>query len=130
MSNRNDVIQAIRDSWSAESSEHFEEWTPDNPAFGQCDVSSLIAWEYLGGELVLSQVFVNGEMTEHHYWNRVDGLDLDLTREQFTGNEDIRVKSVLTSEQLRNNQDSMRPEFVVRLELFRRAVADRLAHPI
>ena len=69
-------------------------------------------------------------MTEHHYSNRIDGVDLDLTREQFTGNEEIWEKAVLSSEQLAGNQDSMRPEYVARLDRFRRAVADRLTDPI
>lgn len=129
MPDRDEVIEAIRNSWSVETSGTPEEWTPDNPAKGHCDVSSFVAWDYLGGDLVLSQVFVDGEMTEHHYSNRIDGEDFDLTREQFTGAEVINEIDVVKYDFLKSNQATLKPEVAGRLELMRAAVQPVLGEP-
>ena len=92
VSDRPEVIRAIRASWSRETSADPDHWTVENPAKGHCDVSSFVAWEQLGGDLVLAQAFANGELQEHHYWNRIAGEDLDLTREQFE--DDVEVREI------------------------------------
>ncbi len=129
MPDRKEVIEAIRSCWSIETSGAPDEWTPQNPAKGHCDVSSFVAWDYLGGDLVLSQVFVEGVQTEHHYSNRIDGEDFDLTREQFTGDEVISEVSIVEYDYLKNNQASMKPEVAARLELMRAAVRGVLGDP-
>ena len=121
------IYEAIRASWSADTSATPEQWSAANPAKGQCDVSSFVAWEHLGGALVLGQVFVNGDQTEHHYWNRIAGVDLDLTHEQFDGSEDIREVALVTSEEIEAKRDTMRPELAARLALLRQRVSRRLA---
>jgi len=126
MDDRERVIDAIRRSWSAETSGTPKEWSTKVPAKGQCDASSFVAWEYLGGDLVLGQVFVDGVQTEHHYWNRIEGEDLDLTGEQFVGGEDIREIAVLESDQLRTQQGSMKPDVVSRIDVMRSLVRERL----
>jgi len=103
------------------------EWTPAKPSWAQCDVTSYVAWEYLGGELVLGKVFLDGEETEHHYWNRVDGNDIDLTREQFTDGQEVREVEVLTSNFIRENSTSIRPELLDRIAILRTKVAERLS---
>ena len=127
MPDRDEVIAAIRESWSRATSGTPEEWCDRNPAKGHCDVSSFVAWEHLGGDLVLGQVHLRGEFQEFHYWNRVDGADLDLTRTQFTGREVITEDSVLESDFIAANQETMRPELIARIGAFRRAVNARLA---
>ncbi|MGI9528446.1 MAG: YunG family protein [Acidimicrobiia bacterium] len=126
MDDRARVIDAIRGSWSAETSSTPDEWSTEVPAKGQCDASSFVAWEYLGGDLVLGQVFADGAQTEHHYWNRIDGEDLDLTGEQFTNGEDIREIATLGSEQLRTQQGSMKPDVASRIGVMRSLVGERL----
>lgn len=126
MADREAVVEAIRACWSKETSSTTEGWTVENPAQGQCDVSSFVAWDYLGGDLVLARVFVDDKQIEHHYWNRIADADLDLTREQYTGSERIIEHAVLKDEFLRTNQRSMKPEVMARLEVMRAAVADRL----
>lgn len=126
MDDRVRVIDAIRKSWSAETSSTPDEWSSDIPAKGQCDASSFVAWEYLGGDLVLGQVFVDGVQTEHHYWNRIEGEDLDLTREQFISGEDIRETAILGSDQLRTQQGSMKPDVASRIDVMRSLVRERL----
>lgn len=83
-----DIQSAIEDAWSSETAAVDNDWSPTNPAAGHCDVSSLVLREIAGGDLKMAQVFRNGELSEHHYWNiLVDGTEVDLTRSQFDGSE-------------------------------------------
>ena len=120
------LFAAIRASWSAATSTHGDAWSPENPSWGQCDASSFVAWEHLGGELVLGEIFVEGDKTEFHYWNRIAGVDIDLTAEQFEGTEEIRQVAVLTSAEIAAKQGDMRPDVQRRIELLRTAVTDQL----
>lgn len=122
-----ELATALRASWTAETSATPADWSVANPAKGQCDASSFIYWQHHGGDLVLGQVFVNGEQTEHHYWNRIGGVDVDLTSSQFTGNEEIREVAVLDEESIRERQPTMRQELADRIELLRNAVSEYLA---
>lgn len=127
MPSKEQVFDAIRRSWTIDTCGTPELWSADNPALGQCDVSSFVAWDYLGGDIVLAKVYIDGEQTEHHYWNRIDGHDHDLTGEQYRSNEDVREFSVVADDYLRSNQNSLKPEVAARLELMRVAVREQLA---
>ena len=77
----NGLIESVRRAWSSETSADPATWTVDNPASGQCAVTSLVVQDAFGGELLRSTV---GGVS--HYWNRLpDGTELDLTLEQFGG---------------------------------------------
>ena len=80
------------------------------------------------GDLVLAQVFVDGEQIEHHYWNRIAGEDHDLTGEQYRGNEAVRELSVVEDEFLRDNRGTMNQGLAARLEIMRAAVRERMEH--
>jgi hypothetical protein len=72
------MIGAIRQAWCRETSYWPEEWTPENPALGQCAVTALVVQDFLGGDIWRGQVeFVT------HYWNHVLGQSVDLTLHQF-----------------------------------------------
>jgi hypothetical protein len=78
-----DIEQAIRNSWSAETSDHPKDWRPDNPASGQCGTTAFVVRDLLGGEVVVAQI-IGTDPQEHHAWNRFSsGLEMDLTRDQF-----------------------------------------------
>ncbi len=126
MPTRQEAIDAIRESWSAQTTGVPDEWTPQNPARGQCDVSAFIFWELFGGNLVLAEVYVDGQQTEHHYWNRIDGEDIDLTREQFVDGEEIREKALMSNDFMHNRIPTMRSELRVRVDLMRESVHSRL----
>ena len=84
---------AIRDSWSIESCDptHVAVWTPDNPARGQCAVTALVVHDLLGGELLEAEVRnPDGSRQGFHYWNRLAGLDVDLTLSQFRDGEVVQ----------------------------------------
>lgn len=122
MTDRSAVFDAIRSSWAADTAAE-DDWPEDNPARGQCEPSSFVAWRYLGGDLVLAKVLVDGEQTEHHYWNRIDGEDFDLTRQQFTNGEVIEEIRVLPSDFLADNLRTMKPDMLRRIELMSNRVS-------
>lgn len=77
--------EAIRASWSLDTADADNDWTPENPSCGQCDITSLVVHDLLGGELLGADVYLAGERVEAHMWNRLPtGIEVDLTREQFT----------------------------------------------
>lgn len=90
----NDVMKALRESWSLESTEEPENWEPSNPSRGQCGISSLIINDYFGGKLVLWKVFAGEEQVGFHYSNELpDGAQFDSTGDQFWESEELREPS-------------------------------------
>jgi len=82
------IEAAIRESWSRDTSDDPEEWSPENPSRGQCDITALLVNDLVGGELLGASVYLHGERIEGHMWNRLrNGVEVDLTREQFTRGE-------------------------------------------
>jgi hypothetical protein len=76
--------EAIRGAWSEDTADEDDDWTPDNPSRGQCDITTLVVHDLLGGEVLAADVFLDGVRVEAHMWNRLpSGLEVDLTREQF-----------------------------------------------
>jgi len=47
---------------------------------GQCYVTSLVIKRLFGGEVIRGHI---GD--EIHYWNKVDGVEVDLTSDQYGG---------------------------------------------
>ncbi len=78
-----EVTAAVSNSWSAETSSTPKKWTNDNPALGQCAVTACLVQDYLGGDILNSVVTLPDGDTDSHYYNLIDGKDLDLTRQQF-----------------------------------------------
>ena len=79
-----DLSEAIRRSWAADTSDDPDEWTPENPSRGQCAVTALVVRDYLGGEVLIAPVLRDGEPIEAHAWNVLpDGQVVDLTADQF-----------------------------------------------
>ena len=70
-----DVIRALRSSWSAQTSGG---WLAGNPARGQCNVTALLANDLFGGN-ILKTPLPEGD----HFYNRIDGDRIDFTAEQF-----------------------------------------------
>lgn len=80
--------QAIRESWSRDTADEDGDWSPENAGRGQCDITSLVVHDLLGGELLAAGVYLDGERIESHMWNRLpSGIEVDLTREQFRRGE-------------------------------------------
>jgi uncharacterized protein (DUF952 family) len=89
-----EIERVIRASWSRESCDPVDRdaWSPGNPSRGQCAVTALVVQDLLGGELLLAEVhYPDGSQQGLHYWNRLgEGVELDLTREQFHEDEIVQ----------------------------------------
>jgi hypothetical protein len=104
------LLKAIRNSWTSDTSYDPELWSDDNPAWGQCAITALVVQDHLGGELLRAG---NGEIT--HFWNSIDGYEIDLTSEQFsalpvwtTGPELVTRDYVLEWPATRNRYEELR----------------------
>ena len=85
-----ELEEAIRASWGLDTADADNDWTPENPSCGQCDVTSLVVHDLLGGELLGSDVYLDGERVEGHMWNRLaSGIEVDLTRDQSQRGEAV-----------------------------------------
>lgn len=73
---------ALQTSWTADTSASPDEWTEDNPAWGQCAVTALVVQDYLGGQLMRGLVTHEGKEVSH-YFNRWDNVTHDITAVQF-----------------------------------------------
>lgn len=81
-SERDHLIHAIEQSWGKDTSADPENWTPENPAYGQCAVTACILQERLGGELCRQAI----DPGRSHYWLKLpSGEEMDLTERQFQG---------------------------------------------
>jgi hypothetical protein len=84
--------QAIREAWSAETSDRPGSWSAENPAYQQCEVTARVVRDYLGGEILVAGVVLDGRRVDRHAWNLLpSGLVLDLTREQFRDGEQLEA---------------------------------------
>ena len=78
----------IAAAWGIDTTDDPEEWSAENPARGQCDVTALVVRDLLGGDILIANVLREGKRIERHAWNRLpSGLTLDLTRSQFLHGE-------------------------------------------
>jgi hypothetical protein len=99
-------------------------WSADNPSRGQCDVTSLVVLEYLGGDLQLAPVFLGDEQVEHHYWNLLNDAEvLDLTCQQFKDGQRIGDPEVVPHELIRVKYPEAREELRHRHATLRKAVS-------
>lgn len=76
MSDPDTILRALRQAWSPETA---PQWSPENPARGQCDVTSLVIQERFGGEILKTDV--DGVP---HFYNRIGGIRRDFTASQFS----------------------------------------------
>lgn len=97
---------AIRSSWSRETSEVPDEWSEENPAWGNCAVTALVVRDYLGGELVIAGVVRDGVRVDRHVWNVLpSGLAVDLSRDQFRNGERCEAPMRLTETTVPGTQE-------------------------
>jgi hypothetical protein len=71
------IRNMLKQCWSRQSSSL---WTEDNPACGQCGVTSLVIQDRFGGDILKTHL-ANGQM---HFYNRIENERIDFTDEQFT----------------------------------------------
>jgi hypothetical protein len=78
-----EIESAIQLSWSIDTTYCVDDYASRHPAWGNCAVTALLLQKLLGGELMRGWAIEPGQLGTAHYWNRVNGLDLDLTWRQF-----------------------------------------------
>lgn len=85
---------AVEASWAADTSSVPDEWSPENPARGNCVPTALVVQLFLGGGLEKLQTEYRGKM-EAHYRNfaTYEG-NLDLTRQQYPPSQEFAVTPV------------------------------------
>jgi ADP-ribose pyrophosphatase YjhB (NUDIX family) len=120
-----ELERAIRSSWGMWTADPVDQpsWSSTNPARGQCASTALIVQDMLGGQLLIADVdHQDGSRQGVHYWNRLaTGMELDLTREQFTGREVIGEPRVV-----QRPADVTRGRLAGQYRLLAAAVASRL----
>jgi hypothetical protein len=96
---RHDLEAAIRAAWALDTCDPVDadDWSAANPSRGQCGTTALIIHDLLGGDLLIAEVLrTDGSRQGVHYWNLLpDGTELDLTRQQFAGEEVIQQPSIV-----------------------------------
>jgi hypothetical protein len=70
-----ELFERLKLAWSRESS---SKWSAENPAKGQCAVTSLVVQDLFGGSIL--KTATRGGM---HFYNKIDGVRWDLTISQF-----------------------------------------------
>ena len=70
------ILKLLNECWSLKSSSI---WTKDNPAKGQCGVTSLVINDNFGGDILKTKLH-NGQW---HFYNSINGKCYDFTSSQF-----------------------------------------------
>ncbi len=73
------TLTTLRAAYCRETSELPISWTPEHPSTGQCHVTALILQRKYGGAIMRA---LKAD-TKPHYWNVIDGITIDATRDQF-----------------------------------------------
>ncbi len=70
-----DLRIAVAKAWSFATA---KQWTAENPAAGQCNVTAIVVQELVGGEILKTAPGIGD-----HFYNRIDGRRHDFTASQF-----------------------------------------------
>lgn len=75
-----DFYEILHKCWSAEMAYPScqAEWVPEDPSYGQCAITAMLVQDMFGGTI---HKIRNNSGT--HYFNKINGHYIDLTREQF-----------------------------------------------
>lgn len=79
----NELEEIIRKCWCKETSADMQNWTEENPAWGQCAVTALVVNDYFGGKLLWAEAELPDGIKISHYFNEINGYQVDFTSCQF-----------------------------------------------
>lgn len=123
------ITKALQESWCPETSVWGNDLPADNPARGQCVVSSLVIQDFFGGDLFRVKAVGEG-IDEKHYYNVLDdGTFIDTTGVQYQSMPvsltpapiDLKEKYASIREKLLDDEDTNR-----RYERLRKLVISHL----
>lgn len=99
----------LKTAWCQATSYYKDQWTPENPACGQCLVSSLVVQDKFGGTIAFADaVLPDGTLAEGgHFFNEIDGKRVDMTQNQFPEGTRIIRKNRVLRYFLEQNADTM-----------------------
>lgn len=123
-----ELSEALRASWGADTAYSPEEWSQENSARGQCVISSLIVQDYLGGNLIRYEINQD-QLHETHYMNQLsDGTVVDTTASQYTASVTMKRKPIDAGEfgSIRGKRLADKST-ATRYEILRRRVEEQLA---
>jgi hypothetical protein len=96
-----EIEAAVRSSWGPDTffaSADYMARGCGRPSRGQCGTTALVIQHLLGGDLMVADVEYAGRVEGVHYWNvMAGGVELDLTRDQFTSAESLVNQRRVTS---------------------------------
>ncbi len=83
--NQEQFIKIIKEVASKETSFDPDNWGLNNLLWGHCAVVSLLAQEIFGGDLIKGSLsdYPKYSYLKSHIWNRINGKDVDFTKEQY-----------------------------------------------
>ncbi len=88
-----EIETAVRASWGPDTlfaSADYMARGSGQASRGQCGTTALVIQTLLGGDLMVADVEYGGRVEGVHYWNVTPGgVELDLTRDQFTPAESL-----------------------------------------
>ena len=86
--------KALLVSWGKDTS-YYPDYDGSQLCYGQCFATVLVVNDYLGGKICKKKWGEDG-----HFWNLIDGKDVDLTRAQFKEERDFSNPEILDRKDL------------------------------
>lgn len=95
--------KALRASWGKDSCypPMRKDYDGSRPSYGQCHGTALIVNDYFGGK-IFEVEFPEGE---GHYWNLIDGKEVDLTRDQFDPDQVFPKPQIIGREDTKESKE-------------------------
>lgn len=113
------VRQALESAWSSDTA---VQWSAQNPANGQCNVTAAVINDLYGGDVLRTRY-----PTFWHYYNRIDGIRVDLTDSQFTRPGARFEAPASYDDEISNLSEAMDGIPKREFDALRKALVDRLA---
>ncbi len=115
---------ALKSSWGEDTSypDDAKNWTQDNPSIGQCAATSVVAQDFLRGDIHKNSAY-------YHYWNQLpSGSFVDFTHDQFGINEPIVSQGKIKKKNLLKGKKANQALTPQRYKILRKRVKKKLKY--
>jgi hypothetical protein len=100
-----DYLPRVRKAWGPDTSADPAGWTPDNPSWGQDEITALLLQERLGGSIIKGSYITSAGKTGVHVYNDFDGSHFDATSQQYPrGTVIVKSKATVSKATLLENR--------------------------